>query len=287
MSYLDQLREQAEQTRLETEKQKQITEKKLNQFEQLAKPCLDSMYDYMREFTAHMQTIHSDIHVSYSLPSVFRNENFKQDEFVLSRIDKDQRHFSLRVFYKASHPIRIDCQSHYEADKKQDILSRNNIPFTYQQYNNKKEQFANGIIELKGHIITEFKFAINHESLAMDISVRNFKDIGKRYYHLHPNEINQQFLDDFARYINHEVDDDFISEYQISGLLRHKELTQADRIRQKVVKQAVQRKKSQKNSILEQQRILAKNLQKELNPEDEPPVETPKKKWGLLNIFKK
>ena len=283
MSYLDQLKQQADKTRLETEKQQRLSEKKRNNFEILAKPCLEMMYDYMREFTAHMQTLQSTIQVSYSLPSVFLNEIFKQDEFVLSRIDKGRRDFSLRVFYQANHPIRIDCQSQYEADKKRDILSRNNIPFDYQQYNNKKERFANGIISLKGHVITEFKFAINDESLAMDISIRNFKDIGKRYYHLHPNDINAQFLDNLARYINHEIDDDFISEYQISGLLRHKELTQADRIRQKVVKQVAQRKHSE----LERQRLQAKNLQQQLAPQEPEPVEEPKKKWGILSLFGK
>ncbi len=278
MSYLDELKQKAEITRLKEQEQQQQQQAKQAKFNQLARPSLEKLYQYIREFVLHMETIKPNIHVVFSLAGLFNNVQFKQHEYVLDRLNESTQYFSLRIFNRCKHKVRIESQSYADLQKKIDILNRSNISYDYQQVNNKREQFTHGLIELKGDIIAEFKFFINHESWAIGINIRNFTDINQRFYHLHPEDIDEKFLDDLAHYINRDSDDDFISHHQISPLALNKELTQQQRIRQKVVKNVVKRKQS----VLEKQREAAKALQE---ARETTPSQPPKKKSWLLGLF--
>jgi hypothetical protein len=85
------------------------------------------------------------------------------------------------------------------------FFTQNGIVFDYKEEADEEQSFKRAIFLFKPKIQVLFEFIGNFEASNIALTVTNFKELGsKNVYTLQPDEVDQVFLDELAKYILRE-----------------------------------------------------------------------------------
>jgi hypothetical protein len=219
MAYLDELKQKAAQVEAEQAQAQAHQDELAARFANLVEPRLRELYQYAHEVCQQLNVIKPDIRVSYTLEHFGAISDFVQSDYLCSSYNDKLHSFFVRIssLHHGKKP-HFFCTSQMLIKIVNDYLWDHNIRFDYRQKNDANHQFVNGLFELHGDIISEFKFVADYENSAIALQIRNFDKIGRRHYLLMPEHIDHDFMDNLGRYITRAVTKaDFLTPYQVDN----------------------------------------------------------------------
>ncbi|OQY55517.1 MAG: hypothetical protein DRR08_08025 [Candidatus Parabeggiatoa sp. nov. 2] len=229
MSYLEQLKNeaqvrQAQDRATELERQQQQAQRE-ELFRTQVKPTLERLRHYLRELAEQLNYLKPDTRITYEIKGYgdiddFQPQNYRVillDELNAIREGKLTRHLAQESGFtdtRSNFVLRFRCQTPYkirfqkrkkrEMALQKDYLLKHNIRFSCEEETDANFQLTRAIFVIEPVIYVDFEFVANFKASAIDLTVKNFAKFGKKIYTLAPDEINDPFLDELAKYITRQ-----------------------------------------------------------------------------------
>ncbi len=235
MSFLDELRKQADEVKVKEQQQQKYREQLKETFEKQVKPKAKKLFLYLREMALQLNMIKPDTRVDYTLRGAGVLKKMLQEEYIIGTYDEQTNSFFLRFMCRNPRPVRFDITKREDVTPMHDYLWSHNVPFTENQVNDGRQAFLRTTFVLRGEIIVEFKFQANYEESTIDVQARNFEGLGRREYRLRPEDITDEFLDSFGRYlVRHMEDGEFMQPYQQNNKPSKRSLPEQQQLKEKI-----------------------------------------------------
>ena len=225
MSYLEQLKKESqerhkqEKAKLQQAQSQKIQRKKY--FETKVKPGLKELQRALRELTEHLNYLKPDTRATYQIEGYGEIDDFKQQDYRVAVLDdisgtstskaksgdlNDTRgNFILRCFCETEYKYRLIKDTQAAANLQRKFFTHNDIVFDYNEEGDEEQGFKRAIFLFQPKIHVLLQFVGNFETSSIDLTTTNFDELGsQRVYTIQPDEINQSFLDELAKYILRE-----------------------------------------------------------------------------------
>jgi hypothetical protein len=215
MGILNELRDEAERKKI-LEQQEVITEENLaDNYQQNVLPKMQMIFNFFKEIVEHLQFIQDPIKViEYSNKYPGLGE-LTQQEYKLST-DKhggishynELMNINVRFYCIGDENMELEVKSQPEIEQQINFLTAKKVPFEWsRQHNSVTGTFAKFIIEKK--IPVKINFQVDYSNSRINLEISNHHNFGhiKRTYM--PDEINDAFLDQLAKFLLRK-DNDFI-----------------------------------------------------------------------------
>jgi hypothetical protein len=229
MSYLEQLKNeaqvrQAQERATALERQQQQAQRE-ELFRTQVKPTLERLRHYLGELAEQLNYLKPDTRVCYEIKGYGNIDDFQPQNYRVILLDElnaikegklirhlaqenrlaDTRsNFVLRFRYQTPYKIRFQKHKKREMALQKDYLLKHNIRFSCEEETDANFQFTRAIFVIEPIIYVDFEFVGHFEASAIDLTVTNFAKFGKKIYTLAPDEINDPFLDELAKYITRQ-----------------------------------------------------------------------------------
>jgi curved DNA-binding protein CbpA len=245
MSFLDQLKKQAEQVKVQESAAEQKKKEISARFEKLTKPKMRQIYSYLYEMVEQLKLIQPNPPVKYSIPVLGEYKDLKQDEYILGGFDEQNVTFFLRVACHTCRKNIFEIRDIQEVNKMREYLWSHNIHFKWLQDNDKQQKFLRAVFNLEGEIFIEFTFRAEPETANIHLNVRNFEEFGKVDYLIPPQDVDSKFLDTFAMYITRHSEENILQDYAITQNKGKLVVSEKDKIRAQILAELAEKKKLQ------------------------------------------
>ena len=257
MSYLEQLKQESQerhkQEKAKTQQAQNKTIQRKNYFETKVKPGLKELQRALRELTEHLNYLKPDTRATYQIEGYGEIDDFKQQDYRVAVLDdisgtsttkaksgdvNDTRsNFILRCFCETEYKYRLIKDTIAAANLQRKFFTHNDIIFDYNEEGDEEQGFKRAIFLFKPKIQVLVQFVGNFETSSIDLTTTNFDELGsKRVYTLQPDEINQSFLDELAKYILREPNKLVLRETknsQLQNMKKSKSPTQGNKATRK------------------------------------------------------
>lgn len=295
MSYLDKLKQEAAAVKAREEAEQQKAEQYEEIFDKKVSPLLKKLHQYLQEMAAQLNTLKPDHKVSFRLEGVGHIRDLQQNEYLVSSYRQKEHHFFIRITSKSERKIRFEITNEAQVKQVHDYLWQHNIPFKWEQENNSRHQFVKAVFVLDGEIYSEFAFTGVPSKAWVELKVKNFPKLGKQDYILRADDLTPDFMDDLARYINHDLDDmdGFLKSHRASEIWNAKttrEKTSEQKMREQILaemraEKARKAKAQAEEGATPQKSPAASTAQKPPSPAKA--TAAPKKKGLFSSLFGK
>lgn len=245
MSFLDQLKQQAQEVKIQESATEQKKKEISARFEKLTKPKLRQIHSYLYEMVEQLKLIQPNPPVHYSIPVLGEYKDLKQDEYILGGFNEQNVTFFLRISCHSRRKNVFEIRDIHEVDKMRDYLWAHNIRFKWLQDNDKQQKFLRALFNLEGEIFIEFTFRAEPETANIHLNVRNFEEFGKVDYLISPQDIDSKFLDKLAMYITRHSEENILQEYVVTQNRGKINLSEKDKIRAQILAELAAKKKLQ------------------------------------------
>ncbi|MCV6638897.1 hypothetical protein [Candidatus Albibeggiatoa sp. nov. NOAA] len=221
MSYLDQLKKQAQVVKNQQQTAKDQQTQKETRFEQQVKPALDKIQTYLVDLAEQLNIVKPDVRTRFKLSGFGEIDNLLQTHYeLILRTDMDalrqknyakkqpettsiklQSAFSFHFNCKADYPIRICKKNLREIPLQREYLHKHGFRFKFEEEKTPDGKFKRGLFLLRPTVTTKLVFQGNIESCCIEMTTINFNLLGKQHYTIKPSDVNERFLDELAKYI--------------------------------------------------------------------------------------
>jgi len=230
MSYLEQLKDEAQARQKQEQAQELLRKQQQAQREKLfrtqVKPALEQLRRYLREMIEQLNILKLDTRASYKIKGYDDSiDDFQQQDYRVLLIDELEAiksttlyphlkkradsidtsdNIILRCKCKAPYKLRIKKHKKREVALQKEYFVKHHIRFTCDEETDANFHFIAALFIVELVIFVEFEFVSHFETSTIDLTVTNFTELGQKFYTLQPKEINNQWLDELAKYILRE-----------------------------------------------------------------------------------
>jgi hypothetical protein len=279
MSFLDQLKKQAEQVKVQESAAEQKKKEISTRFEKFTQPKMRQIHSYLYEMVEQLKLIQPNPPVKYSIPVLGEYKDLKQDEYILGGFDEQNMTFFLRIACHSRRKNVFEIRDINEVTKMREYLWAHNIRFKWLQDNDKQQKFLRALFNLEGEIFIEFTFRAEPETANIHLNVRNFEEFGKVDYLIPPQDIDNKFLDNLAMYVTRHSEENVLQEYIVTQNRGKIASSEKDKIRAQILAELAAKKKLQAKleAAKPKQPAIPQTVEKEEEPVD--------MKTRLINIL--
>ncbi|OQW94135.1 MAG: hypothetical protein BWK79_07415 [Beggiatoa sp. IS2] len=205
MNYLDKLKKAAEEKREreQTTVQRQAQQEK--DFSKRVKPALQHLHRYLYDLIQHLKYLKPEITVSFMLTGYGKVDNFRQSEYRIHYLAEEIKgDFVVRCTCIAPFKFRFEKRQERDAQEQRKYLQNHGITFHYVEIPDSRYRFSKALFEVEPIIHADFLFEGDMQNGAINLTVKNFNALGQCHYLIKPEEVNEPFLDNLAKYIVRE-----------------------------------------------------------------------------------
>lgn len=237
MSFLDELKKEAEQRRTLTKDSQQHQESQHKTYLATIQPKIKQLHDYLTDLTEQLNFVKPEILVDYHLESFGTISGLRQEDYFLSVDNPVETHLlSLSFACVTDKVIRFDRDNEKTIERIKDYLWSHNLRFEYKESRNMQHRLYRGYFTLNGRISIMMSFSIDMEGV-ITLTSKNFEGLGVVKYTFQANEINEAFLDGVAKWIVRKPNPftEAHGKYQVADEARQqlqKQLQEEKRLRQ-------------------------------------------------------
>jgi len=201
MSYLEQLKKQvAEQKAAELSRQ-QNEEKQEESFRVKVKPILQSLHKYFMELVKTLNYVKPDTSVNYFIEGYGTLDSLQQSNYRISGYTERGNECTFLFECVGLHKVRVMKHTELEMKVLKKELWKHGILFECSERLNDGYKFDSALFVIKPIVHVKFHFFANLESGNIDLTTRNFHQLGERFFTINPRQVNRKFLDEMAKYI--------------------------------------------------------------------------------------
>lgn len=221
MNYLDQLKQEVEQRKAQELVDQQLRKQQEERFIAEVKPALECLRCYLHELAQQLNYLKPDAPVVYEIKDYGKLELLQQQDYrVLTHEQNDAQYksydnpsrnrkefaadrydFLLRCQCVGRYKIRIEKRKVQDMNTQKEYLLKHRLKYTCSEEVDNHHQFIKAIFIVEPLIPVEFNFTGNLITSGIDLTVNNFPELGEKIYTLLPQEVNDTFLDNLAKYL--------------------------------------------------------------------------------------
>jgi len=201
MSYLDQLKKQAEQQKAQELSKLQKEQKQEDTFRVKVKPALRGIHRYFMELVKHLNYIKPVTSVSYVIEGYGELYDLQQSNYRISGYTEKGNECTFLFECRGLHNVRVMKRTEVEMNALKKELWKHGIRFECSERLDNGYKFDTALFVINPIIHVKFHFRANLEAANIDLTVRNFDQLNERFFTIQPKEVNRQFLDEMAKYI--------------------------------------------------------------------------------------
>lgn len=205
MSYLDKLKQEAkqkqEQERASLHRQTQ-QEAVLNA---VVRPALRRLHRYLYELIQHVKYVKSQIPVKYTLSGYGELESFHQSDYSISYLAEESKaDFMVRCICTGPFKLRFEKHRQADAAEQKKYLHKHGLRFHFIEIPDSHYRFSKALFEVEPIIQADFIFEADSNKQCINLTVKNFLNLGTCFYTLKPEDITDSLLDELAKYLLRE-----------------------------------------------------------------------------------
>jgi hypothetical protein len=228
MSFLEQLKNEAQARQAQEHAEQLDRQQQLAQRQELfltqVKPALERLRHYQRELVEQLNYLKPETRVCYQIKGYGEVEDFQQQDYRIILLDELKAingqfprrwekkpelndtscDFVLRYRCQTPYKIRFRKRQQREMVLQKNYLIKHQIPFSCEEETDADFKFKSALFVIEPVIYVFMEFVGDFETSTIDLTVRNFTDFEQKIYILVPNEINDCFLDELAKYITRQ-----------------------------------------------------------------------------------
>jgi len=251
MGILDDLKKQADGVRAREARDRRQARAEEDVFESLLQPCMKKLYAYLEEFVRSANVVKPSVVASYEVTGFGVLRDLRQGEYRLSAEDPETlRCFSLEFTCRGPGTIEFQKETKIAADRQREYLSAHGLSYDW-----KIRTDGRGLFQLRALVPVSFEFAADADQAAVTLHIRNLDALGVTNFHLAPDTVNDEFLDELGKCILRqpnrmaELSGNTISD-EARQRLRDR-LAEAERRRQAELAASAEKEGGKKKSLLE------------------------------------
>jgi hypothetical protein len=254
MGLLDDLRQQTSEQEVEDKKtnsQKANTEEI---YRTQTQPKLKELYSHLLELAKHLNYLKKEIHARYIINAENQGVELLQSDYD-AHIDSTTETKLVTFALKCTFPRNVE----FSVNEPQKVT--NNIQF-FQKYNlqhqvterkNEQHQIQGARFTVKASVTARFTFEADIEKACIKLTYVNFDQYGPISHIIKPEDINDDFIDQFDRFIIRE-NKDFLKE-NVADDVREQirlKIEQENRERSEELKTAEKKQKDEEEKVAEE-----------------------------------
>lgn len=197
MSLLDDLKQQAKN---KNEKSSEVEKKSLQQNEQnwhILAPKFHAIYNYYKELAENLNVLSPEDRTSYQLSKTIIFNNLKKQEFRVAKTDpQSMRVFAFRYDLVGDRDIQVTVNNLPMAEKMRNMLSERGFRFV-----DKMESQNKIVFTINPKITVSFEYSTDLVNCLAVLKIDNFDGAWSQMVRYSPAAINEELLDETARYI--------------------------------------------------------------------------------------
>ncbi|MFK5987042.1 MAG: hypothetical protein QM479_16665 [Pseudomonadota bacterium] len=213
MGILDELRDEAERKKI-VEQQQTISSEKLEEiYQQNLLPKMQKIFDFFKEIVNHLQYLQDPIKVeNYSNKYAQLGDLIQQDYKLSTDQYGGMGHYnSLKTIYLRFYCIgedimEFDVKTQADIEHQINFLTSKKISFDWSRHYSSVES-SSATFRVKRKIPVKINFTVNYEQSLIQLEIFNHHNFGhiKRSYK--SDEINDDFLDQLAKFLLRKKND--------------------------------------------------------------------------------
>ena len=216
MDILEELKQQTESRQVESDDSGLIPGSVLSYQHSILISSLKKIHDYLHELTGHLNQLDAETTVEIQIPEYGPISNLKQHDYQLvweNRARQNHIHLSFCTRIKDACRIELDADDSANMEK---IIKNAGLSYKLTEHD----------LILSGNIGSSVSFCINLDDNNIILTLVNFNRLGKQRYAIDKKLIDDNFFDQFGRFLLHRENNfiDIVSSHSIE----HGGFTDAD-----------------------------------------------------------
>jgi hypothetical protein len=207
MSFLDELKKEAEARKQKEMAETQSRLEAVNRNFLLVQGRLQEVYRYLKKLVEQLGEIDLPVHRSYYVEGIGQVDKLLQTGYAvaLKRMTLGHKDFIKEILlgFKcvSDKTFTIEKDSPAAIERQRDYLWRNNIRFDYEEFRNERGYVYRGTFTVPAIIPVSFIVSGDLESARIRISTKNFNMLIATEFIYELSEVDNAFLDEFAKYL--------------------------------------------------------------------------------------
>ena len=197
MGVLDELKQEAEKTQAEREKEQSTETAQKAELERKLVTRVDDLYSYFKEFQKQLSVVSPDVVGDFNVQELCKLTNLKQGDYKLSTENSSEvRKFTFHYTCTGPGIREIRLPSRVIAEQKKEFLWSCNLKFKL-----KDQAGGKCSILMEAFVPVSFEFEADLEKAAVRLRVKNKPMLGVSNYSYNADQINSDFMDEVAKYV--------------------------------------------------------------------------------------
>jgi hypothetical protein len=173
----------------------------------LVQSRLKMILAYLQELVKHLNTISANTTRSYFIDGFGTIDDFRPERFVVNsdRFSIDEKEFikaiMLRFACRTDREIVIEKNVSSMIEMQRQYLWQANLKFQCTEFKNPKGLVDRASFNVVSEIPVHIKFAADFEQAKVFLSLKNFNGLTVNEFTYDADEIDEQLLDEFAKYL--------------------------------------------------------------------------------------
>lgn len=227
MGLLDELRQAADSRKTDAEREAEKQARLLNVFRTTLSPKLLQIYRYFHELAGHLNLLNPLTEGLYRYPTIKEPITLHQSNYQV-RCDTDStsqetRETSILFECKRAQEIQFTVHKDSVVTRCEQFLYEHGLEFHCRKIKNDRFNVVSGEFFIKPRIPVAIHFTADIPNSVINLHMANFDDFGIRRTKLHPDNVDEQFLDDLGHYLLRRKPDFMKSEISAEARQRLKE----------------------------------------------------------------
>lgn len=207
MAFLDELKKQAELKRQQEQTETQSKLVTVSQNFMAVQTKYKEIQRYLQELVNQLNVLNLDIKRSYFIDGFGLIDDFRPQNYALSidSIRIGQKDFIntlvLRFKCVTDKVIRFERDTPQKIDNQKEYLWQNNLKYQCTEFRNERGLVTRAVFTVASEIPVTARFSADFEKARITLQVRNLHGLTINEFVYEVNEINQEVLDEFAKFI--------------------------------------------------------------------------------------
>ena len=202
MGILDELRDQAESIKTSSETEKERQERLYKYYLDELNPSLIKFYQFLHEFSTHLNFIKLEVNATYELPVVGTFSDFKQGDYrLVADSDTEMKDVKFQFCCERENEFQFLLENPRDVERVEEFFKKNHIHFYCKKERDDRYNVVSGDFRVKSTIPILVRLAADIENSCINVAITNFDGFGVRKVSLKPQQITEALLDRFGNYI--------------------------------------------------------------------------------------
>lgn len=202
---MERLRAEAAERRLEEQRSREVKRSDREFYDEVTRPAMLHTYRFLDELLQHLEYLEEQVQAHYDVPGIGRLDPVMQSHYQL-RADTLGEIRSIKLKFLCEAPSDLVCEVRGAEDVRTALTSLERLGMVFSRSREKRN--AGVVEEVRLEVRQRFTAILyvtaDIEKREMFFRFKNFEGYGDRYRHVNPMDINDQSLDELARYILRE-----------------------------------------------------------------------------------